>query len=136
MSTVKPKTVQDLIDEAMGSKSVDDFSREYSAKYGSDDADFNEEKKVGKKKLKGKKMRSRRIIKLLFSKCPMCHLKLAKDIPELIDLKTLGNKFVMLQFASNPDNTGFESYWCGFCKKFYMMLISPRLIAMDPQMKM
>ena len=113
-------------------KSAQDFAEEFARVHGKK---VNEEDPENVP-LKGKKIRSRRIIKVLFSKCPLCHLKLTTKIPDIIDLKTIGKKFIMLQFQSNPDNTGIESYWCGDCKKFFMMMISPRLIAIEPTMKM
>lgn len=113
-------------------KTSQEYEEEFRRKYTKHEQEEPEPEKVP---LRGKKIKSRRIIRLLFSKCPMCHLKITEDVPEFVDLKTLGEKFIMLQFGSNPDNTGYESYWCGFCKKFYLMMISPRLIAMDYQMK-
>jgi hypothetical protein len=71
---------------------------------------------------KAKKIKSRRIVKLMFSKCPLCYEKLkVVDMDQMERIKG----FKLIQFGSNPDDTGFETYWCDFCMKFFLMFISP-----------
>lgn len=66
----------------------------------------------------------------MFKKCPICFNRITKFDPTVKQEDV--TKFVMVQFASNPDGTGYESYYCGSCKKFCMMIISPTPIMAQP----
>lgn len=69
-----------------------------------------------------RKIKSRRAIKLIMSRCPLCNLKYT----EFSEVKNDENKqyFQLIQFGTNPDGTGYESYFCQFCERFFMMIIS------------
>ena len=72
---------------------------------------------------KPRKIKSRRVIKLMFNVCPLCSNKIT-DTSEMEEMEKM-KYFQMVQFGANPDGTGYESYFCGSCKKFMMMIISP-----------
>lgn len=74
--------------------------------------------------LEPKKMKSRRVIKLLYSKCPLCHLKLTLSESLQADKTGVKQYFQLVQFGTNPDGTGYESYKCDYCERFYMVIIS------------
>lgn len=99
--------------EAQHDPPNDDFSRTFQKTV--------EQKKEEKTK-HGKKVKSRRVMKVMFSKCPLCNAGLrVVDMAEINSVKG----FKLVQFGSNPDDTGFETYWCDFCQKFFLMFISP-----------
>src|ERR1044071_657439 len=79
---------------------------------------------------KAKRLKTRRVIKLLFRRCPVCNNRLSVLEPDINPQEM--TKFVMVQFATNPDGTGYESYFCGMCAKFFMMILSPTPIMAMP----
>lgn len=67
-------------------------------------------------------VKSRRDINLLFGECPLCKLRLT----EFDKVKNDEGKqyFQLVQYGANPDGTGYESYYCQSCERFFMMIIS------------
>ena len=65
--------------------------------------------------------KSRRVIKLIMNNCPLCNLAYT----ESSEVKKEDGKqyFQLVQFGANPDGTGYESYHCQFCDRFFMMII-------------
>jgi hypothetical protein len=92
-----------------------------------------EERKQKRKEKREKKkaqMKTRRVIKLMFNNCPICSAEL-REVEKNMKPEQI-NFFAMVQFATNPDGTGYESYYCGMCQQFFMMIISPQPIMAQP----
>ena len=82
-----------------------------------------------------KRMKSRRVIKLLYNKCPLCGLKLTQS--ESLQVDETGGKqfFQLVQFGTNPDGTGYESYRCDYCERFFMVIIGAEPIIAQYEFK-
>ena len=66
-------------------------------------------------------VKSRRIIKLLFDECPLCELKLTQFAQ--VTNNEGKQYFQLVQYGANPDGTGYESYHCQSCDRFFMMIV-------------
>lgn len=78
-------------------------------------------------------VKSRRTIKLLFSECPLCKLGFTESAQVLKDEDK--QYFQLVQYGANPDGTGYESYHCQFCDRFFMMIISVEPIQVEYDFK-
>lgn len=78
-------------------------------------------------------VKSRRTIKLLFNECPLCKLQLT----EFAQVTNNEGKqyFQLIQYGANPDGTGYESYHCQFCNRFFMMIVSEEPIMAQYEFK-
>ncbi|WP_411753272.1 hypothetical protein [Serratia sp. (in: enterobacteria)] len=74
-----------------------------------------------KPKVEIRDIKSRRIIKLLFHNCPLCKLKISMF--EQVKNDDGKQYFQLVQYGANPDGTGYESYYCQSCDRFFMMII-------------
>ena len=52
----------------------------------------------------------------LYDSCPLC--RTAITLPDVAN-KFQSSKFYLLQFAANNDNTGYETYRCDFCNRYF-----------------
>lgn len=93
--------------------------------------EVTEEQEIPKAEIRD--VKSRRSIKLLFPECPLCGLALTEFSTMT---KNEGKQyFQLVQFGTNPDGTGYESYHCQYCNRFFMLIISEEPIKAEYDFK-
>jgi DNA repair exonuclease SbcCD ATPase subunit len=89
------------------------------------------EERERKKRILSQKHRHTQRLALLRA-CPLCSLKIANN--EQMAQVVEGNEefFFRVQYGSNMDNSGYETYHCGRCDMNFAFMISPDMVIVKP----
>jgi hypothetical protein len=73
---------------------------------------------------------------ILLRKCPLCGLKISSQ-EEMAKMKMAKMKkkpkfFWLLQFGADMNNSGYESYACAACKKYFLIAIGDEPVFVKP----